>query len=159
MSTIIEEIARVKMQEAELIFDHFSGSDALRIGTMLIDKALANGVSYAVNISLNGRRLFHFSMDGATPDNDKWIERKENAVQHFMRSSYRLQLELEESGETLWPRYGLNDADYVAAGGSFPINVAGVGVVGAITVSGLPSEIDHAYVTDVIRNYLNFPRD
>ena len=39
-----------------------------------------------------------FSPDGVTPDNDNWARRKENTVYHFFRSSYRVTLELEDSG-------------------------------------------------------------
>ncbi|RKJ77616.1 heme-degrading domain-containing protein [Butyricicoccus sp. 1XD8-22] len=148
----IEEIIR---QEEELCFDRFGSEDALRLGQILIGLAKEAGVCYVVNISLNRRQLFHFSPDGVTPDNDNWARRKENTVYHFFRSSYRVTLELEDSGEQLCPRFGLSDADYVAAGGSFPIHVRGAGVVGAVTISGLPQEEDHAFVTKAIKQYLD----
>lgn len=149
-----EEIERLKKQEETLVFDTFTSDDAYRIGTMLIEKAQSTGVAYTIDITLNHRQLFHFSMEGTSPDNDQWIIRKRNAVYHFFKSSHRLALELEDTGETLFPRYGLRDEDYVAAGGCFPITLRGTGVVGTIAVSGLPSEQDHAYVTEVIRAYL-----
>lgn len=148
----IEEIIR---QEEALRFDRFGSEDALRIGQILIDLAKEAGVCYVINISLNHRQLFHFSPEGVTPDNDNWARRKENTVYHFFRSSYRVTLELEDNDELLFPRYGLNDADYVTAGGSFPIHVRGVGVVGAVTISGLPQEDDHAFVMRAIKQYLD----
>ena len=154
MSSHQAEIEKIKEQERTLVFDHFSSEDALQIGQILIEKAKQTGVSYVINISLNRRQLFHFSPEGVSPDNDNWARRKENCVYHFFRSSYRLTLELEDSEELLFPRYGLNDSDFVTAGGSFPITVRGVGVVGAITISGLPQEDDHAYVTGAIAQYL-----
>ena len=150
--SVIEEICR---QEEALRFDRFGSEDALRIGQILIDLAKEAGVSYVIHISLNRRQLFHYSPEGVTPDNDNWARRKENTVYHFFRSSYRVTLELEDSGELLFPRYGLNDTDYVAAGGSFPIHVRGAGVVGAVTISGLPQEEDHAFVTRAIAQYLD----
>ena len=43
---------------------------------------------------------------------------------------------------------------HTAHGGSFPIRVAGVGIVGAVTVSGLPQAQDHALVVEGLRDFL-----
>lgn len=155
MSTLSEKIEKIKEQERTLIFDSFTSRDAYRLGTLLIEKAETTGVAYGINITLNRRQLFHFSMEGATPDNDRWIARKENTVYHFFASSYRVRLELEKSEEALFPRFGLHDEEYVLAGGSFPIIIKGAGVVGTVTVSGLPEEDDHKYVTSAIKAYIN----
>jgi uncharacterized protein (UPF0303 family) len=39
-------------------------------------------------------------------------------------------------------------------GGAFPIIIRGVGVVGTITVSGLPQAEDHAFVVRMIAEHL-----
>ena len=143
MSEVSRQIEEIKKQEKDLVFDRFNTEDAYAIGTMLWEKAKKHGVSYGINITLNRKQLFHLSMEGATPDNDRWIARKENVVYHFFASSYRVKLELDLSGEPLFPRYGLRNEDYVLAGGSFPIIIKGVGVVGTVTVSGLPEKDDH----------------
>lgn len=147
-------IEKVRKQENELIFDSFNSSDALKIGEMLIEKAKINKVAYAINITINRRQLFHFSMDGATPDNDRWIVRKENTVYNFLESSYRATLEFEDNDWSLFPEFGLSQETYALSGGSFPITINGVGVVGTITISGLPHEVDHQYVVEVIEEYL-----
>ena len=46
--------------------------------------------------------------------------------------------------------YAVNPADYADAGGSFPIRVTGVGVIGTITVSGLSQEADHQLAVDAL---------
>ena len=51
-------------------------------------------------------------------------------------------------------RYGLPAADYAAAGGSVPLLIAGMGMTGTITVSGLSEEEDHELVTGEILRYL-----
>ena len=47
-------------------------------------------------------------------------------------------------------RYGLPDADYAAHGGCFPIHVAGTGIIGAVTVSGLTQREDHNLVVEAL---------
>ncbi len=154
MGKNLEKIELIRNQERELVFDDFNSGDAFNIGKRLIDKAIETGVAYAINITLNRRQLFHFSMDGVTPDNDRWIARKENIVYNFFASSYRITLEFEDDGNSLNPRFGISDESSVLAGGSFPLTIRGVGVVGTITVSGLPQEDDHDYVVSVITEYL-----
>jgi uncharacterized protein (UPF0303 family) len=52
--------------------------------------------------------------------------------------------------ETLLERYGLPIADYASHGGSFPLTVAGTGVVGSVTVSGLAQRDDHELVVEAL---------
>ena len=51
--------------------------------------------------------------------------------------------------ETL-QRYFLSPSEYAIAGGGFPIAVKGTGVIGAITVSGLPDRQDHQIIVDTL---------
>jgi uncharacterized protein (UPF0303 family) len=44
---------------------------------------------------------------------------------------------------------------FAAAGGSFPVRVRGVGVVAAVTVSGLTSDEDHDFVIESLTHYLD----
>ena len=44
-------------------------------------------------------------------------------------------------------------------GGSFPLHVAGVGCVGAVTVSGLPQRDDHALVVEALAATCGVPID
>ena len=43
---------------------------------------------------------------------------------------------------------------YAAHGGAFPVIVRNFGVVGTVTVSGLPQEEDHRLVVQVLREFL-----
>jgi uncharacterized protein (UPF0303 family) len=46
--------------------------------------------------------------------------------------------------------WGVEPKDFAIAGGGFPINVEGVGVIGAATASGLPEREDHNLVVAAI---------
>ena len=56
-------------------------------------------------------------------------------------------LAIDTTGSTIVPvGEGLDPADYVLAGGGFPVAVKGAGVIGAICVSGLPERQDHEVI-------------
>ena len=45
---------------------------------------------------------------------------------------------------------GLQAIDYAAHGGCFPVHIEGVGIVGTITVSGIPQRDDHGFVVEQV---------
>jgi len=94
--------------------------------------------------------LFYAALEGSTPDNAEWVRRKSNLVARFHRSSYSVGLSLKAKNDTLHDKYGLALADYAPHGGSFPLAVAGAGVVGSVTVSGLPQRADHELVVEAL---------
>lgn len=94
-------------------------------------------------------------MEGTTPNNDRWVERKSNTVQFLHKSSYRTGRENALQGETLASRQYLDSAKYAEHGGSFPLTIRGVGVIGAVTVSGLPQKDDHELVVGVLRKFIS----
>jgi uncharacterized protein (UPF0303 family) len=51
-------------------------------------------------------------------------------------------------------RYLLDEAEYGAHGGAFPVIVRGTGPVGTVTVSGLPQAEDHRFVVEALRRFL-----
>ena len=82
-------------------------------------------------------------------------------VARFHRSSYAIVIVLKEINSTLAEKYELQVADYASHGGSFPLKVDGAGVIGSVTVSGLPQRADHELVVEALcgqlgRNYLEF---
>ncbi len=50
---------------------------------------------------------------------------------------------------------GFSASDVVFCGGCFPLRIKGLGVVGAITVSGLSDVQDHQLAADALAKYLN----
>jgi uncharacterized protein (UPF0303 family) len=78
------------------------------------------------------------------------VRKKSNVVARFHRSSYGFGLNLKMKNVTLHERYGLPVADYAADGGGFPLHVEAAGVVGSVTVSGLPQRADHELVVEAL---------
>jgi uncharacterized protein (UPF0303 family) len=88
----------------------------------------------------------------------EWVRRKNNVVARFHHSSYYAGLKEKIKGQSLAETQGLPVADYATHGGAFPLRVAGAGVVGSATVSGLPMRADHELVVEALcamlgRNY------
>jgi len=53
-------------------------------------------------------------------------------------------------GASLFEKYGLSIAEYAATWRSFPIRVQGAGVIGSVTVSGLPQRADHELIVETL---------
>lgn len=116
--------------------------------------AVERELGVAIDITLFSMPLFYTALDGSTPDNAGWIRRKRNCVFRFFRSSYAVGLSLSKSESTITAKFGLPAEDYAPHGGSFPIAVRGTGVLGAVTVSGLPQRHDHAMVVEALATLL-----
>jgi uncharacterized protein (UPF0303 family) len=149
----IMDIATLTDQENRLVFASFDDVTALELGLELVDLAREGNLPVVINIRTPNRTLFHAAMPGSGPLNDHWASRKSATTLLFHSASLLVGAKMREKGEGL-DRHGLSEAEYATAGGSFPIRVKGVGVVAAVTVSGLPQIEDHALVVRAIEAML-----
>ena len=144
----VEDLVAIAAQERELKFSRFDEDMAWKLGSCVRDLALAKKFEVVIDVRRFGQPLFYCALPGTTPDNPEWVRRKCNLVARFHRSSYAIGLELKQSGSTLLQKYALPDADYAVHGGAFPIRVLGAGVIGSVTVSGVPQRSDHELVVE-----------
>ncbi len=149
-----EDLERVSLQERELQFDRMDEQTAWEIGTRLRSLAEERGLSVVIDVRRFGQPLFYTALKGTTPDNVEWVRRKVNVVARFHRSSYGVGLFLKNKNDSLDAR-GLPIAEYASHGGSFPITVKNAGIVGSVTVSGLPQRADHELVVEVLCGILH----
>ena len=148
------DLDRVTLQERELQFDSMDEQTAWEIGSRLRALAVERGLSVVIDVRRFGQPLFYTALQGTTPDNVEWVRRKGNAVVRFHRSSYGVGLYLKSKDDSIEAR-GLPTADYASHGGSFPITVKSAGIVGSITVSGLPQRADHELVVEALCSILH----
>lgn len=147
-------VAEVERQERDLRFATFTNDDAWELGSLLVRLATERGLPVTIDVRRGTQQLFHAARPGTVADNDTWVERKVRVVERFGTSSYLQGLRARAKGTTFAEVHDLPLQQYAAHGGAFPVHVEGVGVVGAVTVSGLPQADDHALVTEAIATFL-----
>jgi uncharacterized protein (UPF0303 family) len=147
---LTDDLAAIRVQEQELQFSRFEESAAWLLGSRIRELAIARKFGVVIDVRRFGQPLFYCALAGTSPDNPEWVRRKSNVVARFHRSSYAIGLELLQSGKTLMDKHGLSEADYAVHGGSFPIRVTSAGVIGSVTVSGVPQRSDHELVVEAL---------
>jgi len=149
-----EDLERIAQQERELVLPRLDAQVAWDLGSRLRQMAAERNLAVVIDVRRFGQPLFYAAMDGTTPDNPEWVRRKSNVVARFHSSSYAVGLREKQKNKTLAESQGLPITDYATHGGSFPLRVAGAGVVGSVTVSGLPMRADHELVVEALCNVL-----
>jgi len=147
------DLERVKEQEALLVFDDFDEDTALNLGLLIRAKAETLGQPIVVDIRRGDDVIFFSAMPGTAPTNADWARRKRNLVNILHEPSYCVGAKIK-LGSNLLELMGLRVRDYAAHGGCFPIRVKGAGMIGTVTVSGLPQREDHKLATDAIAEFI-----
>jgi uncharacterized protein (UPF0303 family) len=147
-------LMKLLRHEEVLQFSEFTNETAFALGMRLVEAARGEDKPVAIDICRNAHQLFHFALPGTSPDNDEWIKRKNRVVQRFGHSSYYMGRYYASKGTTLQDAALLDPSEYAAHGGAFPVIVRGVGVVGTVTVSGLPQKDDHEFVVRILAEHL-----
>ncbi|CAM5370433.1 MULTISPECIES: heme-degrading domain-containing protein [Streptomyces] len=152
-------LEELEAQERRLVFRQFTHDDAWVLGSLLVGLARERQAPVAIDIHRAGQQLFHAALPGSTPDNDAWIARKRRVVERYGAASYLVGARFRAKGTTFEDSSRLDPDVYAAHGGSFPITVEGVGVIGAVTVSGLPQLQDHRLVVEALEEFLGRSAD
>jgi uncharacterized protein (UPF0303 family) len=140
-------------QERELTFVGFDNSTAINLGCFVLQAATDRKLPVAIAISRNGQQLFYAALPGTSLDNEHWVARKSAVVHRFGHSSFYMGQSSAAADVSFNERYKLSPHEYSAYGGSFPIIVEGTGLVGSITVSGLPQKEDHEFIVEMLRTF------
>lgn len=155
---IEDDLECIARQERELQWTSFNEEDAWQLGSTLRELAVERQLAIVIDIrrftphlgNQAGAPLFYAALHGTSPDNAEWARRKANVVARLHRSSYAVGLSLKARNVTLQEKYDLPLSDYASHGGAFPIIIAGSGVLGSVTVSGLPQRDDHELVVEAL---------
>ncbi len=152
--SITDDIEKIKHQEQALRFKAFDEEAAWALGSQMRDAAEEQSLPLVIDIRIGDRQMFFAALPGTGPDNSDWVRRKANSVKRFHKSTYRLGREHAARGAVFGVERGIEVMDYADAGGGFPIHIIGTGVVGCITVSGIPQRDDHGFVVAQLCQFL-----
>src|SRR6476619_6029558 len=108
MADAFPALVELLAEEDELQFSSFSNDDAWELGCTLVAAAREQHAPVAISVVRNGHRLFLAALAGATPDNERWIRRKERVVQRFGHSSLAVRQASVERGTTFEEQFGLD---------------------------------------------------
>lgn len=153
-----DDIAKIIEQERGLEFSEFNENVAFSIGVRVRERALRERLGLVVDVRTWDRQMFYAAMPGTTADNPNWVRRKINTVQRLLKSSYRVALEQNREDRLFAPIRALDGADFVLAGGAFPIRMKGFGPIGCITISGLHERDDHQVGVDAVAEELGLDK-
>jgi uncharacterized protein (UPF0303 family) len=142
--------AELEAQQTKLTLRHFTYDDAWVLGTLLVELAKERQAPVAIDIRRGPQQLFHCALPGSTADNDAWIDRKRRVAERYGASSFLVGTRFREKGTTFEESARLDPDRYAAHGGAVPIAVEGAGIIGTVTVSGLPQAEDHAMVVEAL---------
>ncbi|MEU3070302.1 MULTISPECIES: heme-degrading domain-containing protein [unclassified Streptomyces] len=157
MTTPSPTLSELIAQERRLTLPRFSHDDAFALGSLLVELARERHAPVAIDIRRGAQQLFHAALPGSSADNDAWIDRKRKVVERYGESSYLVGTRFRARGTTFEESSRLDPDTYAAHGGSFPIAVKGAGVIGSVTVSGLPQAEDHAMVVEALERFAATP--
>jgi uncharacterized protein (UPF0303 family) len=147
------DLEKALAQESLLVFEHFDENTARDLGLLIRERAEKLGPVIVDIRNLANDQLFFVAMPGTSPANADWARRKRNLVNQLAVSSFALGTK-ERLGDKTLEFMALDPRDHAAHGGCFPIRVKGAGMVGTVTVSGLPQRDDHKLATDSIAEIL-----
>ncbi|MFE7616664.1 heme-degrading domain-containing protein [Streptomyces sp. NPDC057496] len=153
MTPTAPTISELIAQERRLTLPHFGHDDAYALGDLLVSMARQRHAPVAIDIRRGAQQLFHAALPGSSADNDAWIDRKRKVVERYGESSYLVGTRFRAKGTTFEDSSRLDPRVYAAHGGSFPVAVEGAGVIGSVTVSGLPQAEDHALVVEALERF------
>lgn len=142
-------------QEEELQLHHFNKATAWELGNLIKQAAEKLSVSVSIEVYAFEQIVFSYAMPGTSKDQQDWIRRKRQAVMRFGHSSYyQGQYNAAKNRDFESIPY-LDPKEYCAHGGSFPLRIKNSGIIGAVTVSGLPQETDHQLAVDAMRQVIS----
>lgn len=115
----------------------------------------AREISHQIGLEvyLNGRPSLTFLPAAMSPDKANWLRRKRNAALFFGMSTLALYEKFKGDESLLVSKYGLDYKDYTATPGSVLFAVSSSGHSGALTVTGLAPEDDHAAALELLEQF------
>jgi uncharacterized protein (UPF0303 family) len=127
---------------------------ALEIGEIAKSLGVARNLPIATEVRLGDWIIYHASLPGSSPENDRWILRKARVVLLKHHSTMYERVSAEERGVDWHEENNLFDETHAIHGGGLPLITKNEGFVGMLLISGLPQVKDHLLGVEVLTEFL-----
>jgi uncharacterized protein (UPF0303 family) len=140
-------------EEQILKLPSLTNSDAVEIGEVATNLGKKRKLPVAIEVRIGDWIVFHASLEGSTPENDWWINRKVAVVMLKQHSTMYERVSAEERGVDWHMENNLQDETHAIHGGALPL-ITDEGFNGILIISGLPQIEDHLFAVEVLTEFL-----
>jgi uncharacterized protein (UPF0303 family) len=127
--------------------------EAIEIGEIATKLGNQRKVPIAIQVRIGDWIVFHASLQGSKPENDRWINRKAAVVKLKQHSTMYERVFAEERGVNWHKENKLQDETHAIHGGALPL-ITDDGFKGILIISGLPQVEDHLFAVNVLTEFL-----
>ena len=127
---------------------------ALEIGEIAKSLGVSRNLPIATEVRLGDWIIYHASLPGSSPENDRWIIRKARVVLLKHHSTMYERVSAEERGVNWHKENNLLDQTHAIHGGGLPLITKDDGFAGVLLISGLPQVEDHLLGIEVLTEFL-----
>jgi uncharacterized protein (UPF0303 family) len=140
-------------QEQELRLPSLMNKEAIEIGQLASELGRERKLPIAIEVRIGDWIVYHASLPGSSPENDRWIERKAAVVMLKQHSTLFEQVSAKERGVDWHRENDLKDETHAIHGGAIPL-ITNEGFKGILIISGLPQVEDHLFAVEVLTEFL-----
>ena len=140
-------------QEQELRLPSLMNKEAIEIGQLASELGRERKLPIAIEVRIGDWIVYHASLPGSSPENDRWIERKVAVVMLKQHSTMYERIFAEERGVDWYKENNLQDETHAIHGGALPL-ITDEGFKGILIISGLPQLEDHLFAVEVLIEFL-----
>jgi uncharacterized protein (UPF0303 family) len=140
-------------EEKILTLSSLTNTDAIEIGEIATTLGNQRKVPIAIQVRIGDWIVFHASLEGSKPENDRWINRKVAVVMLKQHSTMYERVSAEERGVDWHKENNVQDETHAIHGGALPL-ITDEGFRGILSISGLPQVEDHLFAVEVLTEFL-----
>ncbi|MBJ9987855.1 MULTISPECIES: heme-binding protein [unclassified Paenibacillus] len=141
----LEYLEHLEYLEKELILTDFTNDNALELGLIIINLAKAQKNPVAILIERDNVPIFTYLMENASIECIPMLYRKKRIVDQYNKSSAYISC--------------FSPLEFKSLGGSFPLRIKNVGVVGSVSVASYSGIIDHNITVEGLQQFIRFYED
>jgi len=140
-------------EEKILKLSYLTNTDAIEIGQIAVTLGSQRKLPIAIEVRISEWIVFHASLEGSKPENDRWINRKAAVVMLNQHSTMFERVSAEERGVDWHQENGVTDETHAIHGGALPL-ITDDGFKGILIISGLPQVEDHLLAVEVLTEFI-----